>query len=68
MTDQPNEQVAPEHEYDPRPDIVQAVQARADAVARGGGGAEPDIFNSPGDHTGNRGTGGVVRNQDLDAQ
>ena len=59
---------SPGHDDDPRPDIVQAVEARADAVARGEGGSEPDTFTATGDHSGNRGTGGEVRNQDMDQQ
>ena len=47
---------------DTRSDIQQAVEARADAVARGEGGDEPDGVGGEG------GAGGVVRNQDDDAQ
>jgi len=53
---------------DPRSDIEQAVEARSDAVARGEGGKEPVTFTDTGEHDGVSGTGGVVRNQDLDAQ
>ena len=53
---------------DTRSDIEQAVEARSDAVARGEGGVEPDSLTAPGDHTGNAGTGGEVKNQDRDAQ
>ncbi|MFN3433933.1 MAG: hypothetical protein ACK4ZY_05990 [Sphingomonas sp.] len=53
---------------DPRPDIQQAVEARADAVARGEGGEEPSRFTDPGAFDGNSGTGGEVKNQDLTQQ
>lgn len=55
-------------EDDPRSDIEQAVQARSDAVARGEGGNEPETFTATGDHDGVGGTGGEVRNQDMDQQ
>jgi hypothetical protein len=45
-----------------RSDIEQAVSARADAVARGEGGVEADMNDGTG------GTGGVVKNQDENAQ
>ena len=67
MTDE-REITSPGHEEDPRPDIVQAVEARADAVARGEGGTEPDPMTATGDFSGNAGTGGEVKNQDMDAQ
>ncbi len=57
----------PETDADPRPDIVQAVEARSDALARGEGGPEPDPMTAPGDFPGNPGTGGEVKNQDMDA-
>ena len=44
------------------------VEARADAVARGEGGDEPETFTAAGDYSGNAGTGGEVKNQDADAQ
>lgn len=53
---------------DGRSDIEQAVEARADAVARGEGGEEPETMTAPGDYSGNAGTGGEVKNQDVDAQ
>jgi hypothetical protein len=53
---------------DARSDLEQAVGARADAVERGEGGAEPATFTDTGEHDGVGGTGGVVRNQDLDQQ
>ena len=53
---------------DPRSDIEQAVAARSDALKRGEGGPEAAMMTDPGEHSGNRGTGGEVRNQDLDAQ
>jgi hypothetical protein len=55
-------------EDDGRSDIEQAVEARADAVARGEGGEEPAPMTDSGDYSGNAGTGGEVKNQDLDAQ
>ncbi|MEH3099418.1 hypothetical protein [Sphingomonas adhaesiva] len=63
--------MAEEHQPDPddpRPDIQQAVEARADAVERGEGGEEPAPFTSTGEHDGNSGTGGEVKNQDLTQQ
>jgi hypothetical protein len=63
MTDpdrrQTNDTDMPEDE---RSDLQQAVEARADAVARGEGGQEPDGADGEG------GAGGVVKNQDDDAQ
>ena len=56
------------HEPDPRPDIQQAVEARADAVARGEGGGEDGALAATGDFSGNAGTGGEVKNQDMDQQ
>ncbi|GAA0674003.1 hypothetical protein FHT00_001451 [Sphingomonas insulae] len=53
---------------DERPDIQQAVEARADAVARGEGGSEPVRFTDTGEFDGNSGTGGEVKNQDLTQQ
>ncbi len=47
---------------DTRSDLQQAVEARADAVARGEGGDAPDGAGGEG------GAGGVVKNQDDDAQ
>ena len=68
MTDSREDQTIPGQDDDPRPDIVQAVQARADAVARGEGGEEPGPMTATGDFSGNAGTGGEVKNQDMDAQ
>lgn len=62
------DKITPGQEDDPRPDIVQAVEARSDALARGEGGPEPDTFTATGDYSGNAGTGGEVKNQDRDAQ
>ncbi len=59
---------APGSDDDGRSDIEQAVEARADAVARGEGGDEPETMTATGDYSGNAGTGGEVKNQDLDAQ
>jgi hypothetical protein len=53
---------------DPRPDIQQVVEARADAVTRGEGGEEPSRFTDTGAFDGNSGTGGEVKNQDLTQQ
>ncbi|WP_374942780.1 hypothetical protein [Sphingomonas sp.] len=53
---------------DDRSDLQQAVEARADAVARGEGGDEPETMTDTGLHDGVGGTGGEVKNQDLDAQ
>ena len=50
---------------DERSDIEQAVEARADAVARGEGGPEPVRFTDTGEFDG---TGGEVKNQDLTQQ
>ncbi len=47
---------------DARSDIQQAVEARTDALARGEGGKEPAGNGGEG------GAGGVVKNQDDDAQ
>ena len=58
----------PDIREDDRSDIEQAVEARADAVARGEGGEEPEPMTAPGDYSGNAGTGGEVKNQDIDAQ
>ncbi|MHA0328497.1 hypothetical protein [Sphingomonas melonis] len=79
MTDRHNDTVealpddAPEGNPDPlradeRSDIEQAVEARADAVARGEGGPEPVRFTDTGEFDGNSGTGGEVKNQDLTQQ
>jgi hypothetical protein len=51
-----------------RSDIQQIVEARKDAVERGEGGPEPDPLNRQGDADGVGGTGGVVKNQEGDAQ
>ena len=66
MSTDPNHQPgAPDD--DPRSDIEQAVQARADAVARGEGGTPQGIASS-GDYSGVSGDGGEVKNQDINAQ
>lgn len=64
----PHPDSPPEHDHDERSDIEQVVEARADAVARGEGGDEPDTFTAPGLADGVGGTGGVTKNQDDDAQ
>ena len=53
---------------DARSDIEQAVAARSDALERGEGGPAPETFTATGMHDGVGGTGGVTRNQDMDAQ
>ena len=65
MIEDPN---PPTDRDDDRSDLEQMVDARKDAVERGEGGKEPDAFTSPGDFDGVGGTGGVVNNQDDDAQ
>lgn len=63
------EDISPGHEDDPRPDIQQAVEARADALARGEGDDDGgNTLAATGDFSGNAGTGGEVKNQDVDAQ
>ena len=47
---------------DERSDIEQAVEARADAIAPGEGGNSPEGIGGEG------GAGGVVKNQDDNAQ
>jgi hypothetical protein len=70
MADSDQNADAPPHAQhdDPRPDIQQAVEARSDALARGEGGDGPGPLTASGDHSGNHGTGGEVRNQDMDQQ
>ena len=58
----------PRQDDDGRSDIEQAVMARSDAVDRGEGGGEPETMTATGDYSGNAGTGGEVKNQDMDAQ
>lgn len=58
----------PDAREDECSDIEQAVEARADAVARGEGGKEPARFTDTGAFDGNSGTGGEVKNQDLTQQ
>lgn len=53
---------------DARSDLEQVVEARSDAVERGEGGPESAILTDSGEHDGVSGTGGVVRNQDVDQQ
>ena len=57
-----------DRDEDNRSDLEQMVSARSDAVERGEGGPEPETFTDPGMTDGVGGTGGEVRNQDLDAQ
>ena len=61
MADEPNQA----GEDDSRSDLQQMVEARKDAVERG---EEPEAFTSSGVADGVGGTGGVVKNQDDDAQ
>ena len=62
------DETIPNTKDDPRSDLEQMVEARKDAVERGEGGNEPSIFTATGEHDGVGGTGGVVKNQDDDAQ
>jgi len=62
-----NAPLAPDNDDDPRSDLQQEVEARADAVKRGEGGKRPAL-DDPGMADGVGGTGGVVKNQDSDAQ
>jgi len=48
----------PDAREDERSDIEQAVEARADAVARGEGGKEPSRFTDTGDRSRHLATGG----------
>ena len=57
-----------DRDEDTRSDIEQAVASRSDAVERGDGGEEPGTFTETGMPDGVGGTGGVVKNQDSDAQ
>ena len=64
-----NRETLPEdRDEDTRSDIEQAVESRSDAVERGEGGDEPETFTDTGMPDGVGGTGGVVKNQDGDAQ
>jgi hypothetical protein len=64
-----NPETLPEgRDEDTRSDIEQAVESRSDAVDRGEGGEEPETFTDSGMPDGVGGTGGVVKNQDDDAQ
>jgi hypothetical protein len=53
---------------DPRSDLEQAVEARADAVKRGEGGTGHSPLEDAGASDGVGGTAGDVKNQDADAQ
>ncbi|TPG12833.1 hypothetical protein [Sphingomonas oligophenolica] len=57
-----------DRDEDQRSDIEQKVASRADAVARGEGGPEPETLTDPGMPDGVGGTGGVTKNQGRDAQ
>ena len=60
--------MADDTKQDERSDLQQIVEARQDAVERGEGGEEPVTFASSGEHDGVGSIGGVVKNQDDDAQ
>ncbi len=62
------ETLSEDRDEDTRSDIEQAVESRSDAVERGEGGDEPETFTDTGMPDGVGGTGGVVKNQDNDAQ
>ena len=64
----PHPDSLPQADNDDRSDIEQAVEARKDAVERGEGGEELDVFTSSGMADGVGGTGGVTKNQEHDAQ
>lgn len=68
MADPQHEPMTAADGDDTRSDLEQAVAARADAVARGEGGSETGPLAATGDYSGNAGTGGEVKNQDVDAQ
>lgn len=53
---------------DPRSDLQQIVEARADAVKRGEGGNGRSPLADAGASDGVGGTAGDVKNQDADAQ
>ena len=53
---------------DPRSDLEQIVEARADAVKRGEGGSGHSPLEDAGASDGVGGTAGDVKNQDADAQ
>lgn len=53
---------------DPRSDLEQIVEARADAVKRGEGGSGHSPLEDAGTSDGVGGTAGDVKNQDSDAQ
>ncbi len=57
-----------ERDEDTRSDLEQVVASRSDAVERGDGGEEPATFTDTGMPDGVGGSGGVVKNQDSDAQ
>ncbi|MFS2109134.1 hypothetical protein ACCC88_05585 [Sphingomonas sp. Sphisp140] len=53
---------------DPRSDLQQIAEARADAVKRGEGGSGHSPLEDPGASDGVGGTAGDVKNQDSEAQ
>ena len=62
-----NSPIVPDNDDDPRSDLQQVVEARADALKRGEGGKRTTL-DDPGVPDGVGGTGGLVKNQDSDAQ
>ncbi|MDP5277890.1 hypothetical protein Q9Q95_03040 [Sphingomonas sp. DG1-23] len=59
---------ATEREDDPRPDIEQAVESRADEADAAGGGGNSSPLESTGVADGVSGTAGEVKNQDRTQQ
>ncbi|MBO9624676.1 MAG: hypothetical protein J7500_18360 [Sphingomonas sp.] len=55
-------------EDDPRPDIQQAVESRADEAERAKGGGNTSPLEPTGVHDGVGGTAGEVKNQDRTQQ
>lgn len=66
MSEREQKELAQDNE-DPRSDIQQAVESRADEVAARGSASE-SIANGPGDDDGVSGTAGEVKNQDRNQQ
>ena len=54
----------PDREDDPRSDIEQAVESRADEAAAAGGGSNQPFLGGAGEEDGVSGTAGAVKNQD----
>lgn len=69
MTDRdPHPDSAPEADNDQRTDIEQIVAARKDAAEDANLEGEKSVLDSPGSGGGESGAGGVVKNQEDDAQ